>query len=231
MIYFNFNGLQSDKLIVTPVAWTETPTAADPQILEVVLTVTGRAFFSTSGETTTALAELQAWCAIESGSFAILYQNDDGSIYPTEIRIMANECIEPPTITDFTLSGDEFSFSVIAKRLLPARMNGRMVVSRDLDYSVSVTGGTGTVHQKLNSGGTSFTITESGTIGIDGNFLEHPSFDAFRGLLATREPLARSELLVDPFTLYLTSVFTTNTTTRSRSRYISVDPEEEVLAP
>lgn len=226
MIYFNFNGLQSNKLIVTPVAWTEIPTADDPRIVDVVLTVTGRAFFSTSGETIAALTELQAWCAIESGSFAILYQNDDGNVYPTAIRIMANECSEPPTITDFNVSGDEFSFSVIAKRLLPARMNGRIVVSRDLDYSVSVTGGTGTTHQKLNSGGTSFTITETGTIGIDGNFNEHPSFDAFRGLLATREPLVRVELLVDPFTLHLTSMFSTNTTSRSRTRF-TVEPEGE----
>ena len=108
---------------------------------------------------------------------------------------------------------------MIARRRLAARTRSRAVVSRDLEYSTSVTGGSGTVHAKLYSGGTSFTVTQTGEIGLDGNFVDAYEYDAFGGFLI--QPLTRSDLTVDAFTLYITSLFTTNTTTRSRSRFVS----------
>ena len=219
MIFFNFNGYQNDRMIVTPVSWIETPTADDPLLVDVEIVVAGEAFYATTGERDDALEALGEWFAIESGSFAIMYQHEDGSILPSTIVISQSECDQAPEVVDFATSGATFSFRVIAKRRLAARTRNRAVVSRDLEYSVSVTGGSGTVHAKLYSGGTSFSVTQTGEIGLDGNYLAAYQYDAFGGFVI--EPLTRSDLTVDAFTLYITSLFTTNTTTRSRSRFVS----------
>lgn len=223
MIYFEFRGLSSTRLIVTPVSWIETPTADDPLLLDVEIVVTGEAFYDTTGERDDALAALGDWFAIESGSFAIMYQHEDGNILPSTIVISQSDCEQAAEVVDFATSGATFSFRVIAKRRLAARTRNRAVVSRDLEYSVSVTGGSGTVHAKLYSGGTSFSVTQTGQIGIDGNFFDAYEYDAFGGFLI--EPMTRTDLSVDPFTLYVTSIFTTNTT-RGRSRFVLEEEEE-----
>lgn len=185
MIYFNFNGLQSDKLVVIPVSHTETPTAEDPQVLDVEIVIEGQSLFPTSGENEDALEELEAWCAIESGSFAVLFKNDDGNIVPSTIAISHSECLEPPTVVDFATSGDEFSFRVIAKRQLPQRLNDAFVVARDLEFTVTGSGGagTGTIFQRLNNQWTSFSVNVSGTISLNGwheNAIEFSFFGTMR---------------------------------------------------
>lgn len=225
MIYFDFNGYQNPRMIVTPVSWVEIPTADDQLLLDVEIVVTGEAFYPTTGERDDALEALGDWFAIESGSFAIMYQHEDGNILPSTIVISQSDCDQAPEVVDFATSGATFSFKLIARRRLAARTRNRAVVSRALEYSVSVTGGSGTVHAKLYSGVTSFTVVQTGEIGIDGNFVDAYEYDAFGGFQI--EPMARTDLTVDAFTLYITSLFTTNTTTRSRSRFVL----EEELPP
>lgn len=224
MIYFTFNGYRNDQLVITPVSWIETQTVDDPLLLDVEIVVTGEAFYDTTEKRDDALEALGEWFAIESGTFAILYQHDDGNILPATIVISQSDCDQSPEVVDFVTSGATFSFRVIAKRRLAARTRNRAVVSRDLTYSVSVTGGSGTVHAKLYSGGESYSITQTGTIGLDGNFVALYEFDAFGAFRIDR--LSRTGLNVDPLTLHITSVFTTQTTTTARHRYVVIVEEE-----
>lgn len=214
MIYFDFSGYRNERLVVAPVTWTETPTTDDPLILDVEIVVAGEAFYGTTGERDDAFDVLSDWFEVEAGTFAILYRHTDGNVMPSEIRISRSDCVQPPEVVDFVTTGSEFSFRVTAQRRIGTRVRRRDVVSRDLAYSVSVTGGSGSTYAKLYSGGTAFTVTQTGEIGIDGNFLEAEEYDAFGAF--QRSKMSRVDLNVDPLTLHITSVFETNTTTLER---------------
>ncbi len=144
MIYFEFNGYRNDRLIITPVSWTETPTASDTSILDVELLVTGQAFYDTTIERDDAFAALSDWFDTETGTFAVMYQNEDANLCSSEIFLSAGEFTQGPNVVDFSTDGSSFSFRVIGKRKLPQRTREKQVVGRDLTYTVSVTGGTGT---------------------------------------------------------------------------------------
>ncbi len=214
MIYFDFSGYRNERLIVVPVTWTEAPTTDDPLILDVEIVVTGEAFYSTTGERDDAFDVLADWFEVEAGTFAILYRHTDGNLSTSEIRISRSDCIQPPEVVDFVTTGNEFSFRVIAQRRIGTRVRRREVVSRDLAYTVTVTGGSGSIYAKLYSGGTAFTVTQTGEIGIDGNFLDAEESDAFGSFQIAK--MSRVDLNVDPLTLHITSVFETNTTTLER---------------
>lgn len=225
MIYFHFNGLQSDKLIVIPVTHIETPTADDPQILDVEIVVEGQAFFATTGERDDAFDELETIFGVESGAFAILFKNDDGNIVPSTVQIAPNECTEPPTVVDFVTDGNEFSFRVIAKRQLPQRLNDALVVARDLAFTVTGSGGpgTGTIFEKLNSSWTSISVNVAGTISLNG---WHPTAveRSFFGTVRAESPYM-TLVSTDVDGGIVTRVLSTNVTV-SKSRFVLEEEEE-----
>lgn len=225
MIYFNFNGLQSDKLVIIPVSYTEAPTAEDPQILDVEIVIEGQALFATSGENADALEELEAFCAIESGSFAVLFKNDDGNLTPSMIQISQSECTEPPAVVDFATSGTEFSFRVIAKRQLPQRLNDSFVVARDLTFAVTGSGGTGTVFEKIQNQWTSFSVQVAGTISLNGWHENAIELSFFRTIRSESPHMTLVSTNVDGG--IVTRVLSTDVTV-SRNRFVvQVEVEEE----
>ncbi len=226
MIYFNLNGLQSDKLVVIPVSYTETPTAEDPQILDVEIVVEGQAFFATTGERDDAFAELETFFGIESGAFAIMFANDDGNVFPSTIRISANECTEPPTVVDFVTSGDQFSFRVIAKRQLPQRLNDSFVVARDLTFSVTGSGGagTGTTFNRLRNQWTAFSVGVTGAISLNG-WHENAVELSFFGTMRNDSPFM-TRVSTDIDGGIVTRNYSTNVTVTKTKFVLEVSEEE-----
>ncbi len=132
-------------------------------------------------------------------------------------------------VVDFLASGATFSFRVTARRRLSERVRNRAIVSRDLAYTVNVIGGTGSVHAKLYSGGTRFSVEQTGEIGIDGNFDAAVERDAFGRVQPVL--MERTDLFVETFTPYMTSVFSTATETPQTTRFGIVTEVEPLYPP